>query len=257
MKKITAIIIAFAFICATLCSCSVDKEKEELYIFAASSLTDCLSEIEDIYEAENPDIDLIFNFNSSGTLREQIDEGAQCDVFISASSTPLEKLDCTSRYKIDLLENKATLVVSESNPAKIQSFEDLFNKLYNAEILLGIGNTDVPIGEYTLQIFDYYNIDVSKLNEKGVITYGSSAKEITSQVKEGLVDCAIIYETDAKIADLEIVEIADKGQCSKIIYPSSVLDISNNFDLSVAFLDFLQTSYAKMIFKKYGFTPID
>ena len=256
MKKITAIIIAFASICATLCSCSVDKEKEELYIFAASSLTECLTEIEVQFESEHPDVDLIFNFNSSGTLSDQIVAGAQCDVFISASRTPFEKLKCISDNYVDLLENKVTLVVSESTTADVKSFEDLFRKLNNCEILLAIGNADVPVGEYTLQIFDYYNVDVNDLDIKGVITYGSSVKEVTSQVKEGLVDCAIIYETDAKIAQLEIVDTANISQCSQVIYPASILDTTSNKELSVEFFDFLQSTQAGQIFENYGFTPV-
>ncbi len=257
MKKIVTIITILVFVSVIFSSCKVNPERQELYIFAASSLTESLSEIEIEYEAKNPDVDLIFNFDSSGTLKTQLEYGAYCDVFISASNTPMNELYSISENRVDLLKNKVSLVVSENNPADIKGFNDLVEKLNNGSLLLCVGNADVPVGEYTLQIFDYYNVDIEKLDEKGVITYGSSVKEVTSQVKEGLVDCAIVYETDAKIADLEIIETADEVLCSQVVYPAAVIETSENKNLSIEFLNFLQSSHSAQIFKNYGFTPIN
>lgn len=257
MKKV----VLFAIICSlfsfTFSGCETVNKKSELYVFAASSLTECMTQIESQFENEHNDIDLILNLDSSGTLKTQIEEGAYCDVFISASTTPMDKIDSIVKTRVDLLENKVSLVVSENNPASIYSFEDLVSKLNsNDDILLAIGNADVPVGEYTLQIFDYYNLDSEKLDENGLLTYGSSVKEVTTQVKEGLVDCAIIYETDAKISGLEIVDLANESQCSQVIYPAAVLSKSNNIDVANVFFEYLKSDKVSEVFIDYGFTPI-
>ncbi len=257
MKKIFSV---FMILCAIilLAGCNKHTQDNELVIFAASSMTESLTEIAQIYNEQSPGVKLTFNFDSSGTLKTQIEEGAECDVFISASEKPINSLNCIlEETRFDILENKIALVVSYSNPKSIDSFDDLVNHLNKGDIMLAIGNADVPVGEYTLRIFDYYGFSESELNNKGCLTYGTNAKEVTTHVSENMVDCGIVYHTDARIANLEVIDTATSDMCGQVIYPAAVIETSRNIDLATDFLEFLNGEDASEVFIKYGFTPID
>ena len=244
---------------------------EELVVFAAASMTETLEQIAELYKEEEPEITLIFNFDSSGTLKTQIEEGAECDVFISAAQKQMNQLDAAkdaeggnpdgldfviSETRIDLLENKVALVVPEGNPAGILSFEDLVKGLKNGSILLAMGNSDVPVGQYTQKIFSFYDLNEEELAAAGVLTYGSNVKEVTTQVSEGMVDCGIVYATDAFSAGLTAVDTATKEMCGQVIYPAAVLKITKNEDAARAFLTYLTGEEAGEVFASVGFTPI-
>ena len=188
----------------------------ELIVFAAASLTETLNAIGESYTAEHPEVTFRFNFDSSGTLKTQIQEGADCDLFISAGQKQMNQLDITASAdvnkdgldfvdadsRVNLLENKVTLAVPEGNPKGIESFDQLAELLKGGEVLLAMGNSDVPVGQYTLKIFNYYGIDETAVADK--LTYGNNVKEVTSQVSEAAADCGIIYATDAFSAGLNV-----------------------------------------------------
>ena len=257
MKRIvTIIILLWILICITGCN-NTPVNKSELTIFAASSMTEALSEIATQYSNSNPSVEITFNFDSSGTLKTQIEEGAVCDIFISASQKPMNELnsiDTTTR--IDILENKVAFVVPNNNPKGITCIEDVMTHLNNHNILIAVGNSDVPVGEYTIKIFDYYDIDINKLNQNGCITYCTNAKEVTTQVSENLVDCGFVYQTDAVSANLTVIDTATEDMCGEVIYPAAVISTSQNIDSAKAFLDYLKNEEASQIFLKYGFIPV-
>ena len=240
-------------------------EPVELIVFAAASLTETLTAIGETYPAENPGVTFRFNFDSSGTLKTQIQEGADCDVFISAGQKQMNQLDSTasadvntegldfvdSDSRVDLLENKVTLTVPEGNPKGIESFDQLAELLKNGDVMLAIGNSDVPVGQYTLKIFNYYGIDETAVANK--LTYGNNVKEVTSQVSEGAVDCGIIYATDAHSAGLTVVDSATAEMCGQVIYPAAVLK-GDKEDAAQDFLAYLQTDAAMTVFESVGFS---
>ena len=119
--------------------------------------------------------------------------------------------------------------------------------------LLAIGNSDVPVGAYTLEILTYLKKPVEELEKEGKITYGSNVKEVTTQVKEGTVDAGIIYATDATSAKLQVVDLATKDMCRQVIYPAAVLKITKNETEAKKFLDYLKTADAMKIFESVGF----
>lgn len=241
--------------------------KTELIVFGAASLTESLTKIGDIYMEANPDISIVFNFDSSGTLKTQIEEGAPCDFFISAAPKQMNELDINSGAnpdnldfvlqgtRLDLLENKVVLAVAEGNPAGMKDFDDLASRLSSGDVFLAIGNSDVPVGQYTQKIFAYYGLDEAQLAQSGCLTYGSNVKEVTTQVAEGSVDCGIVYATDAFSAGLEAVDSATAEMCGQVIYPAAVLRTSEHIDEAKAFLDFLQTDEAVACFAEVGFSP--
>ena len=123
-------------------------------------------------------------------------------------------------------------------------------------LLLAMGNSDVPVGQYTQKIFAFYGLDEKDLAQRGVITYGSNVKEVTTQVSEAAVDCGIIYATDAFSARLTVVDTATKDMCGQVIYPAAVLNITKNEEAARDFLAFLTSETADAVFEAVGFTPL-
>ena len=242
----------------------------ELTVFAAASLTETLNQIAEDYKTVAPDVTLTFNFDSSGTLKTQIQEGAVCDLFISAGQKQMDQLDASADAsvntegldfvlegsRIDLLENKITLAVPEGNPKGIDSFDALAEHLEAGDILLAMGNSDVPVGQYTQKILTWYGLDEAALANAGCITYGTNVKEVTTQVSEGSVDAGIIYCTDAFSAGLTVVDEATPEMCGQVIYPAAVLNTSEHQTEAQAFLDYLSTDDAMTVFESVGFSKV-
>ncbi len=249
---------------------SAETEEVELVVFAAASMTETLNELKETYEADHEGVTNTYNFDSSGTLKTQIEEGATCDLFISAGQTQMDQLDITAdaevntdgldfvleESRIDLLENKVTLCVPEENSADIESFDDWAEKLAEGSIFMAMGNEDVPVGQYTQKILEYYELSEEDLANAGCITYGTNVKEVTTQISESSVDCGVIYCTDAYSADLEIVDYATEEMCGQIIYPAAVMKNSANIEAAQEFLDFLTTDEAMEVFEGVGFSPV-
>lgn len=275
MKKAIVLLLTAAMAAAPCLCCAAEtdtaSDSAELIVFAAASMQETLTELGDKYMEEHPEITLVFNFDSSGTLKTQIQEGADCDIFISAGQKQMNQLDITADSEIntegldfvleetrfDILENKVALAVPEDNPANINSYEDMITGLKDGSILLAMGNADVPVGQYTQKILAYYELSEEELAANGCITYGSNVKEVTTQVSEGAVDCGIIYQTDAFSAGLTIVDTATAEMCGQVIYPAAVLNISAHAEEAQAFLEYLTSEEADAIFEEVGFTPIE
>lgn len=234
-------------------------ESAELVVFAAASLTEALEEIAEIYEEKEPEISLIFNFDSSGTLKTQIQEGADCDLFLSASPKQMDQLETESELilpesRINLLENQVVLVTPKENRKGIDSFDSLAEHLKAGDVLLAMGNSDVPAGQYAEKILAWYKMDEEKLAADGLITYGSNVKEVAAQVSEGSVDAGIIYSTDAFSAGLTPADEASEEMCGQVIYPACVLKSSRHLEEARAFLDFLSGPEAQSVFERIGFS---
>ena len=245
-------------------------ESVELIVFAAASLTETLNAIAETYSAQNPGVTFRFNFDSSGTLKTQIQEGADCDLFISAGQKQMDQLDIMasadvnkdrldfvdSDTRVDLLENKVVLCVPEGSDKGIDSFDALAEHLKAQDILFCMGNSDVPVGQYTQKILAYYALDEEALAAAGVITYGSNVKEVTTQITEASVDAGVVYCTDAFSAGLTPVDEATKEMCGQVIYPAAVMKAAPNADAAKAFLAYLQTEEAMTVFEGVGFSAV-
>ena len=270
MKKLIPMLLVALLTCGATAGYALAEEPVELVVFAAASMTETLTEIKAAYEQEHPDVTLVFNFDSSGTLKTQIEEGAACDVFISAGQKQMNQLDAAAdasvnpngldfvdgATRIDLLENKVTLVVPEGNPKGVESFDQLAQLLASGDVLLAMGNSDVPVGQYTQKILTFYGLDEAELAKAGVLTYGTNVKEVTTQVSEASVDCGVIYGTDAYSAGLTVVDSATAEMCGQVIYPAAVLKTSANPEQAKAFLDYLTGEQASAVFEGVGFSPV-
>ena len=283
MRKLFALLIA-AVMVLSFAACAAPATEEtaapeetvpeaepvELIVFAAASMTETMNQIAELYKAKAPNVTLTYNFDSSGTLKTQIQEGAECDLFISAGQKQMNQLDITADpevntdkldfvlegTRVNLLENRVTLCVPEGNPKDIKSFDDLADKLKEGSVLMAMGNSDVPVGQYTQKILAFYGLDEEKLAKDGVITYGTNVKEVTTQVTEASVDCGVVYCTDAFSAGLTPVDYATKEMCGQVIYPAAVLNVSKNQEAAKEFLAYLQTDEAMKVFEAVGFAPV-
>ena len=283
MKKPLSLLLALSLVLAlTACGSKDDgantdgdaqngenTERVDLIVFAAASMTETLNEIAEMYKEVAPNVTLTFNFDSSGKLLTQISEGADCDLFISAAPTQMNAMDgsligdteknpdgldlIVTDSRVDLLENKVTLAVPEGNPKGIESFDQLAQLLKGGDVLLAIGNSDVPVGQYTQKIFAYYGLDESAMTD--CLTYGNNVKEVTTQVSEAAADCGIIYATDAFSAGLEVVDSATAEMCGQVIYPAAVLK-GEKEEAARAFLAYLETDAAMTVFERVGFSAV-
>ncbi len=272
-RKPLALLLAMTLVLALAASpaaLAAASGKTELIVFAAASMTETLTALKAKYEEANPGVTITCNFDSSGTLKTQIQEGADCDLFISAAPKQMNALDAScdkeknpdgldfvlQDSRVDLLENKVALVVPEGNPKKIESFDQLAELLKDGKVFMAMGNSDVPVGQYTQKILAFYDLKEEDLAKAGLLTYGTNVKEVTTQVKEGSVDCGVVYGTDAFSAGLEVVDTATRDMCGQVIYPAAVLNISKNPEAARAFLDYLTGDEAKEVFESVGFTAV-
>jgi len=257
MKK-NFLVLTMVVLCASLYAGgkkeSKTAESVTLNVFAAASLTEALSEIAELYKTAKPEVTLIFNFNSSGTLQTQIENGAEADLFLSAGQRQMNALadkyidDATRK---DLLVNSVVLIVPNGSTKGISSFEDCLTAKVS---LLALGNSDVPVGQYSEEIFKYlkgWDIVSAKAS------LGSNVKEVLSQVETGSVDCGVVYSTDAATSNgVTVVADAPAGSHQPVVYPAAVIKSSPNAQAAKAFLDYLSSSQAAAVFGKIGFTVI-
>jgi len=265
MKKVLAfLVISLAIIMpcfSQAASEAVAAEKQEITVFAAASMTETMTEIGNKYMEANPNVSIVFNFDSSGTLKRQIEEGAECDIFISAAPKQMNQLIelnlIDKSASVDLLQNKVTLCLSEGTKNPVSSFEELADALKSGTILFAMGNSDVPVGQYTAKIFKYFSLDEEKLASSGVITYCSNVKEVTTQIKESSVDAGTIYKTDAFSAGLKPVAEASDEMCGgRVIYPAAITKMGEGDEAVSAFFDYILSDDAKSVFESVGFSPL-
>ncbi|WP_132013346.1 molybdate ABC transporter substrate-binding protein [Hydrogenispora ethanolica] len=226
--------------------------KADLYVSAAASLKDALLEMEKPYEAKH-DVRLIFNFNSSGALQTQIEQGAPADVFVSAALKQMDNLEKKDLIKKgtrrNLLENEIVMVVPRDANINLKDFKDLALASVKR---IGIGApASVPAGQYALEAFKKLGL-WDKIQDKAV--YGTNVRAVLSYVETGNVDAGIVYRTDAAISDkVKVAAAAPAGSTEPVIYPAAVLAGTKQPKEAAEYLAFLSGPEAKLIFEKYGF----
>jgi len=256
MKKFF-LVLTMVVLCASLFAVGTREstsQKVTLNVFAAASLTEALNEIAELYKTAKPDVALSFNFNSSGTLQTQIENGAEADLFLSAGQRQMnalagEYIDDSTRK--DLLVNSVVLIVPLGSTKGISSFEDCLTAKVS---LMALGNSDVPVGQYSEEIFKFLNgWDIVSAKA----SLGANVKEVLSQVETGSVDCGVVYSTDAVTSNgVTVVADAPTGSHQPVVYPAAVIKSSQNAQAAKAFLDYLSSPEAAAVFKKIGFTVI-
>ncbi len=271
MKKTLSFLLALAVILSlSACGAAKASEPTTLYVFAAASLTESMDKVIELYRAVEPGVTVVPTYDSSGTLKTQIEEGADCDLFISAAQKQMNQLDISKDEEAnpdrldfvldgsrkDLLENKVVLAVPEGNPKGIAGFDDMAKALAAGGCLMAMGGADVPVGQYTSKILAYFGLDEAALASSGVITYGSNVKEVTTQISEASADFGVVYATDAFSAGLETVDTATAEMCGRVVYPAAVMKTGAHPDAARSFLNFLSSDGAAAVFEGVGFTMV-
>lgn len=261
LKKISMFLIVFLLLAA----CSNEENKEEgteqkstepveLTISAAASLKDAMEEIQHTYKEKHPEVMLNFNFGGSGSLQQQISQGAPVDLFFSAADDKFDLLVeeglIAKEDGADLLSNELVLIVPKEGQVVIQSFQDLAKDTVS-QLSIGTPET-VPAGKYAKESFEKVGIwnDVEPK-----IVFAKDVRQVLSYVETGNVQAGVVYKTDALTSDkVTIVASADSASHSPIIYPVGVIKDSKHYEAAKEFYAFLQSEKILKVFEDYGFT---
>jgi molybdate transport system substrate-binding protein len=229
-----------------------DHKTITLTISAAASLKDSMQELQKLYATEKPNVKITYNFDASGTLQQQIDQGAPADIFMSAATKQMDELKKKNLLVDDtvknLLENNVVLIVPKDS-SEIKDFTDLASDKVK-KVALGEPKS-VPVGQYSQDVLNSLKI-TDKVQPKAVL--GKDVREVLTWVETKNADAGIVYETDAKISDkVKIVATAPANTHKPVLYPVAVIKNSKNVDAAKDFLNFIASDKGKAVFEKYGF----
>lgn len=265
MKKILCVfamifIAIFSTGCATkephttATSPSTTTENVELIISAAASLTDALNDLKVDYEAQHNNVTLTFNFNSSGKLVQQIEQGAPADIFLSASKKDMDTLQeanlLLEETRVNFASNELVLITnSDNNALQIQTFEDITPEAVEH---FAVGDPEsVPVGRYTKEVFEHLGL-WEGLESK--IVYSGNVRQVLTHVEMGNADAGVVYSSDAKISDkVKVLAAANAEWHEPIVYPAAVVSTTKHADEAKAFLTFLLGDEGKEVLRQYGF----
>ena len=230
-----------------------DAEEVDLYISVAASVQDAILELKEVYEKDNKHINIIPNFGPSGGLMQQIEEGVDADLFISAGKKQVDQLEekglLINESRIDLLKNDLVLIVNEKNKDKVRSLDDLLT-LEGTSIAMGEPES-VPAGRYTLEALQSLGL-YDQLEAHIVFT--KDVRQALDYVDTENTIAGFCYASDAKMATNSVVaEIVPSDAHAPIVYPAAILKDTKNLEEIEKFFAFLQTAESKAVFEKYGF----
>lgn len=262
-KKLSFILVLLMVFSIAFTGCSKEEKKGtesqkptdeavEINISAAASLTDALTELQTEY-AKKSNANLMFNFGGSGALQQQIQEGAPCDLFFSASKDNMDNLEkaglVLKETRKDLLGNTLTLIASKEKKEKIKDEKGLLNKEIKS-ISIGVPES-VPAGKYAKESFKNLG-NWDQIQSK--LIFAKDVRQVLEYVDSGNVDCGIVYKSDALLLKTgSIVSDLPEDSHSKIVYPTAIMKEAKQPKAAKAFYQFLQSDEAKGVFEKYGF----
>ncbi|HBE16793.1 MAG TPA: molybdate ABC transporter substrate-binding protein [Cyanobacteria bacterium UBA11149] len=247
-------LLAFLAACSTNTNKSQSPQTVTITVSAAASLQNVMEEIQQLYRKENPNVTIIYNFASSGSLQQQIEQGAPVDIFMSAASKQMNTLAnkdlLLTDTRQDIIKNEVVLIVPKDAKG-IGNFKDLSSDIVKK---IAIGDPEsVPVGQYSKEVFTSLKLS-DKIKPK--LIFAKDVRQVLYYVETGNVDAGIVYKTDAKLSDkIEVVATALPAYHAPIVYPVAVLKDSKNPDVAKKFVQFLSSDTAKQVFEKYGFIP--
>ncbi len=237
--------------------CSTKSQPVTLNILAASSLSNALDDINELFHQSAAEIKITAIYAASGDLATQIENGAPADLFISASTKQMDWLESMGLLlpgtRINLVGNKIVLAVPLSSTLKIEGFEDLPGSGVQ-KIAMGDPGF-VPVGTYGLEAIEMLGIDYESLVPK--IILAGSARHVLSYLENEIVDAGILFATDIAFSEkVRAVATAPDEVNKNIFYPAALLKAGKNQEAAKQYLDFLSGNEARTIFEKYGFLVI-
>lgn len=267
MKRISMVLVAvmavtiMVFFSGCMGGTAEEKQKPageniqiKLMVSAAKSLTDVMGEVKDVYVAKNPEVEITLNFGSSGAMRQQIEQGADVDLFMPAALKDMTALKdkglIIDDTIVNVLGNKLVMIVPNDSKAALTEFKDVTDVGIEK---LALGDpASVPAGKYAVEVLTKIDL-LSAVKDK--IVYAKDVREVLTWVETGNADAGVVYATDAQISDkVKVVAVASEDSHSPIIYPAAVVGSSKKQDASKKFLVFLCSDDAKAVFEKYGYS---
>lgn len=226
-----------------------------IVVFAAASLTDAFEEAADDFAARNPAVEVKLNFAGSQSLRAQIEQGAQPQVFASADREHLDALRDKGLVAepVVFAENEMVIAVPANNPAGITSLADL----PNAERLV-VAGPNVPAGAYAELILERANAslgaDFAERVTRRVVSREMHVRQTLQKVVLGEADAALVYATDAAAAGDKVRAIAIAPELNvKAAYPIATVKGSSNQHAANAFVDYLGSEAGRAVLARHGF----
>lgn len=237
---------------------AVQLEKTTIYVFIAASLNNAMTKVQEMYHTVQPNVTIVYNPDSSGTLKTQIEQGAECDIFFSAAMKQMNDLNAAGYIEnnsiVKLLENQVVLIKSNGATTLVKGF-DTITSAKN----IALAGEDVPVGAYAREIFRNLGIYDKVMTME--INQGANVTAVLAAVSEGSNEIGIVYATDAaSVANkVDIIASAPSGSLSSpVVYPVGQVknpdaDVSQNAAVT-NFLSYLQSDEVAKIFEEYGFS---
>ncbi|MCI5773592.1 MAG: molybdate ABC transporter substrate-binding protein [Erysipelotrichaceae bacterium] len=265
MKKLFALLLSACLVgCATndastnqstttTTNTTTPSEQTTILIAAAASLENVFEdELIPAFEAANPTIKVEGNYDSSGKLQKQIEEGLEADIFFSAALKQMNALieedliDDTT--KVDLLENQLVLISAKDATTSVTTTSEILNA---SSIAIGDPES-VPAGQYAQKALESLGI-FEQVSE--VASLGTNVTEVLNWVASGSAEVGLVYSTDAaSMENVQVIEVVSSDLIGdKIIYPVAIVKNSSKQEAAKAFMAFLQSDASKEVFKAYGF----
>ncbi|WP_169713727.1 molybdate ABC transporter substrate-binding protein [Paludifilum halophilum] len=256
MKRKVSVSVAVLLVwtgIAAGCNPSFSQKRVELHILAASSLTEAVKELETVYEASQPEIDIVVSYASSGKLKQQIEQGAPADVFLSAGEKEVKELErkglVNPAERADLLRNELVLIIPEEGRQPVKKFENLADSPVD-KLALGLPET-VPAGRYAMEALrgtDQWN------DLRSRVVYGGNVRQVLSHVAAGNADAGLVYRTDLSASrSVKVADVVPPDTYPPIRYPAAVIEGSDHPKQARSFYRWLKGKKAQSIFKKHGF----
>lgn len=236
-----------------------EASKQEIAVFAASSLTESLEEIIKLFEEKNEKVKVKMNLDSTSRLKIQIEQGVEADIFLSANKKHYDDLKAggyISKGEV-LLNNSMVMIVPKDNPAQIEVVQDVQNKCK-----LVLAQKEVPAGDYARKIIHSMSVKLGIQFEKNVlnniVSEENNVKQVVNKVVIGEADAAFVYSSDVTLSvkdKVKVINIAPEYNV-KAEYWMGQLKKENGNEYAQKFYDFLISGEGQKIFNKYGFENI-
>ncbi|MEN1966551.1 molybdate ABC transporter substrate-binding protein [Lentibacillus sp. N15] len=251
-----SLLLSTLFISLLLAGCQhntpSDQKTTEIFVSAAASLSDAMDEIKQEYESAHPDVNLTFNFGGSGKLAQQIQQGANVDVFLSANQDWMDVLAdekmIVADTRSDFVKNKLVMIGKKNADLNWTTFKDIDASVGQ----IAIGNPDsVPAGNYAKEVLTHLD-KWDALKDKFV--YAKDVTQVLSYVESGNTAIGFVYQSDVlRSNSVEVLAEANKNWYTPIVYPAAVTSSSENRDEADDFISFLTSDEGQAILADYGF----
>ncbi|RRR67325.1 MAG: molybdate ABC transporter substrate-binding protein [Candidatus Viridilinea halotolerans] len=232
----------------------------QLIVFAAASLTDAFEAVATAFAAENPGVEVVYNFANSQQLATQIGEGAPADVFASANIAQMNAALASTRVisgsERTFVRNRLVVITPADNPAAIAMLQDLARP----GVKLILADAVVPVGQYSLEflakasLLPEYTENFSPTVLANVVSFENTVRSVLTKIVLGEGDAGIVYSTDAALDADSVLQITIPDELNAIAnYPIAPLADSANPALAQAFVDYVLAPEGQQILEQYGF----